>query len=309
MTVTEAPPQESPTEYPLDTVIADLEDILGRLRDAAGHTDGPLALKVRAAMARRAAGELADLPGQLHQEAMQSDAEAAALRAADEAAEVLEEAAGALRDAGEAYARTGEPEQEAAGRVTNARQLAEEAADALAQAERDGAEPAILAELHGRVRDSAAVLEHESGKFAAAQSARQSAKAGLDKARDQQREAQEALAAAEAAAAEPSAASLDARQLVPIWARSWPWNLNTAALTEPELTAFRFLVTETCDENNWVPRLAESRIRVQHGHEMAATIRQGHAIEIHDGRGVLRLRADPLGMVGASQVATVAQAR
>ena len=308
MTETPVLEQEQAAD-PLDDVIADLETVLGRLREARSHGGTSLMLRFRAAGVRKGADALAGLPGRLHQEAMQSDAEAAALRAADEAEEVLEQAADALRDAEEAYAQTGAPEQDAARRVTSARQLAEEAADALAQAERDGAEPATLAELHGRARDSAAVLEHESGKFAAAQSARQSAKAGLDKAREQHRAAQEALAAAEAAAAEPSSANLDARQLADVWQRCWPWNLDTAALAEPEFEAFRGLVKATCDANGWIPHLAEQRVRVQQGREMAADIRKGHAVEIHDGRGVLRLRADPLGMMGASQVATVAQAR
>ena len=42
---------------------------------------------------------------------------------------------------------------------------------------------------------------------------------------------------------------------------------------------------------------------------MISTARQGRAVEISDGKGTVRLVANPLGMVGASQVATVAQAR
>ncbi len=117
----------------------------------------------------------------------------------------------------------------------------------------------------------------------------------MDKAREQHRSAQEALAAAKAAAAEPSVANLDASQLVTTWARSWPWNLDPASMAQPELTAFRFLVTEKCDENDWRPRLVEQRVRAQQGREMAAVARQGRGVTIQDGRGAVTLGRIPPG--------------
>ncbi len=127
-------------------MIGDLEAILNRLRDAAGDTDGPLALKLRAAKARRAAGELAPLPGLLHQEAAECDAEALAIEAAEEAGGVLEQAADALRAAEEAYAATAEPERTAAGMATGARQAYERAADQSGQARARGASADVLIE-------------------------------------------------------------------------------------------------------------------------------------------------------------------
>ena len=293
MTVTEAPPQDSTEACALDQVTGGLEVILDRLRDAAGDTGGPLALEVRAAKARRAAGELAPLLADLHREAMECDAEAAAIREAGKAAGVLEQAADALRDAEEAYAATAEPERAAAGMATGARQAHERAADASGQARARGASADVLIEADMRVTSAAKVAEHEAGKLAGAQRARQAARAAVDKAREQHRSAQEALAAAEAAAAEPSAANLDASQLVIAWARSWPWNLDPASMTQPELTAFRFLVTEKCDENDWRPRLVEQRVRAQQGREMAAAGRQGRGVTIYDGRGAVTLGRIP----------------
>jgi hypothetical protein len=62
MTVTEAPPQENTAEYPLDEAISVLEDVLDRLRGTQGYTDGPLELRTRAAVARKAVEALELVP-------------------------------------------------------------------------------------------------------------------------------------------------------------------------------------------------------------------------------------------------------
>jgi hypothetical protein len=90
---------------------------------------------------------------------------------------------------------------------------------------------------------------------------------------------------------------------------SWPaafYAPDPPAVVE---TVARYHATRICDSNGWIPPGAETRIKRDLAREMAATARQGRAVEISEGKGTLRLVPSPLGMMGASQVAAVAQAR
>jgi hypothetical protein len=295
---------------PLDEVVDTLAEVVTRLRAAAGSTPSPAALNDRASTVRAAVHTLMRLPLHLFEDASTCDARAAALRAADEASAALADAEAAAGDAQDAYDATADPEQAAARKAITARQLHEEARDALTQAEEDGAEPAALAELHGRARDTRAVAEHEASKLASAQQARQAAREALDRARAGCRKAQDAFSAAEEAAGHPTAASLSLMELYEALMFSFPFVLFGEEKPTPEQLAMcRYHATAICDDFGWTPAGAEQRIRQQIAQEMIATARQGRAVEISDGKGTVRLVTNPLGMMGGSQAATVAMSR
>jgi hypothetical protein len=295
---------------PLDEAIADLESAAARLRRARIEGGDPAALDARAALVSSLANDLMRLPLRLLREAHECNAEAAAMRAAEDAAGTLRDAAEALADAETALAATAEPEQAAARTAITARQLAEQAADALKLAEQGNAEPAELAELHGRARDAAAVLEHETRKLTEAPQVRQGAKDALDRARAGHRKAQDDLRAAEEAAAHPTAAPLTRAELFDAYMFSFPVVLfGDEKLTADQVAVCRYHACAVVDDFGWTPPKAETRIRNEIAREMIATARQGRAVEISDGRGTVRLVANPLEMMGASQVATVAQGR
>ena len=79
--------------------------------------------------------------------------------------------------------------------------------------------------------------------------------------------------------------------------------------TTQQLEMCRYHACAVVDDLGWTPPRAEARIRQQVAREMNSVVRKAHAVEISDGRGTIRLTANPLGMAGASQVATVAMSR
>jgi hypothetical protein len=279
--------QENTAETPLDEAISTLEDVLERLRGAQAHTDGPLALQIRAAVARRAAEALEGMPLGLYQEALECDAEAAAREAAEEAREALDEAAAAVEASEQEYAKTAAPESEASRKVMDAKHLAEAAADAVTQSEQDRAEPEPLGKLRGRARDTREELEHQTRALIEAQQERQAAREARDRARGAHDEARRALAAAEDAVEHPDPANLDNFTLIKALKSGW-----TSALNNPSprvLAVCRVIAEDICDERGWYSDLAEARIERSHGRKMIASIRAGHGITLGDGRGTYNL--------------------
>ncbi len=312
MTVTEDTlEQESAAEYPLDEAIAALEDVLERLRGAQGYTDGPLELKLRAAVARRAAVALEGLPLGLYQEALECDSEAAAREAAAEARGALEQAAAAVEAAQEAHDVTAEPELEAGRRAITARQRYEDAERALTQAQQDGVEPDARDELEEQLQRRQKGLEFFGGELVRAQQARQAAGEVLEQARAQRRQAEADLAAAEDAVEHPDPANLDNFTLVRALKSGW-----TSALRDnpsPRVLAVcRVIAEDICDEHGWYSELAEARIERRHGRKMIASIRAGHGITLGDERGTYNLCVIRPGdrVIACGNIAgTVAQAR
>jgi hypothetical protein len=305
--------QQEQAAGPLDPVIRELESILRRLREAMEQGGDPAALEARGAAMGSLADDLMRLPPRLLKESHECTAGAAALRAAETAAGALEDAVEALAAAEAEYAATAEPEQAAARRAVTARQLAERAADALGQAEKDNAEPAALAELHGRARDAATVLERETLRLGEAQQVRQAAKDTLDRDRDSLRKAQDDLAAAETAAANPSPANLSKVELAKLYMFSFSSRpFDGEPLTAEEMAACVWNAEHVCDDLGGDPPGAEIRSRARMSQEIDDATRGGRGYTLQTDRGPVTLRRVRPGDVvvpRANQLATVHQGR
>jgi len=318
MTVPGAEPAGGDAEDVLDPVLAELDDIAGALERAIGYGGSPEDLEIRAARLQKIAGRLAALPARLHEDIGLSVAEAAARRAADEAAEAVTGAEGAVTAALAVYEAAAEPERVAAARATEARQACERATDEAGQARARGASPDVLIDADMRVTSAEWVAEHEAAKLAGARERRQAARAALDKARDRARQAAGALEAARAAAAEPAAGDLDTVTLLRIWELSWTYRLDGVLngtmpkLTDDEYRVIRFLATNTCEEQAWMPASAVDHGRKLEGARIAAAAREGRGVTIQDRKGMVtlgRIRPGDRVIAPASVAGTFSQGR
>lgn len=317
MTVTEAPqettagaPLDETRADPLDGAISALEDVLERLRGAREYGGSPLELRTRAAMVRTAAEALELVPLGLYQEALECDAEAAAREAAEEAQEALDQAAAAVEAAQEAYDATAAPESEATRKLMDAKHLAEEAGQALAQASPDRAEAGDRDKLVEQLQRRQKGLEDYGGELVRAQQARKDAEETLARARDAHRKAEADLAAAEDAVEHPDPENLDNGTLIKALMSCWTRHLDNPS--ERVQALCRVIAEDICDQHGWYSDLAEARIERRHGRKMIASIRAGRGITLGDERGTYNLgviRPGDRVVASANFAGTFAQAR
>ena len=261
MTVTEDTLEESTTTDPLDEVISALETAVTGLQNAAGAPPSPAALRDRASKVRAFIHLLMTLPLRMHEDAARCDAQAAALRDAKTAQDAVAQTASNLRDAEEAYETTAGPVSTASADLVTAGQRAQEAADRVEQADRDGIGGEPLEALIGRRRDADEAFDRVRTRQAGAQQARPDAGEDRDQARAAHRKALEGLAAAEAAAGNPSPASLSTMDLYEALMFSFPFVLFGEEKPTPEQLAMcRYHATTICDDFGWTPAGAEARI-------------------------------------------------
>jgi hypothetical protein len=287
---------------------------LAEVIDGLAGSDSPEQQELRALLLERLASR-----GMMHPPAQLADtadakARAAVQRKIRDAAAQLAAADATVADAEGAVTATEEPERKASDQALAAAHLLSQVRDDLVKAADAGAEPARLLELRRTVSDAEAVYEHERDRFAVAQQSGTAARERLAGARDHQRQAREALVAAEAGLDQPLRADLDPADRAMTLLLTWParaWFGATGdlpPLSDDEREIIRVLAGLWADELGAIPAGAAALVSSQRDAEIRERARHT-MINLPGGQqaSVAALMTG-LGIGGPSPIATVAQA-
>jgi hypothetical protein len=225
--------------------------------------------------------------GRLGIEAAESRGRASAIEARDAAREPMEAAQAEVDAALDAYSATAGPEAEAIRRATEARHQFEIARDELAEAQRNGTEPAVEIELDMKATSAAKVDERHCALVLEAQAVREQTKRQLDATRARLAQAKAALASAEEAISHPlQAPDRPLNERFEALLLTWP--LRAALRHTPgyevddkDLAIIKELCQIVASDLGVMPRRLAAEIRDQAAREASADVsRRYQAMEL-----------------------------